>query len=148
MKNEKTHLNSVFFMGWITGLEPATTRSTIWRSTNWTISTIMAGVDRFELSHARVKVLCLTAWRYPNVPTFRLKMWFNSALRTLEMVRQEGFEPPTPALEGRCSIQLSYWRTWAICPFLSFADRRQTSLVNNCSLLRKANNLFPFFLFI
>ena len=26
------------------------------------------------------------------------------------MVRQEGFEPPTPALEGRCSIQLSYWR--------------------------------------
>ena len=26
------------------------------------------------------------------------------------LVRQEGFEPPTPALEGRCSIQLSYWR--------------------------------------
>ena len=25
----------------------------------------MAGVDRFELSRARVKVLCLTAWRYP-----------------------------------------------------------------------------------
>ena len=25
------------------------------------------------------------------------------------MVSQEGFEPPTPALEGRCSIQLSYW---------------------------------------
>jgi len=24
------------------------------------------------------------------------------------LVRQEGFEPPTPALEGRCSIQLSY----------------------------------------
>lgn len=24
-------------------------------------------------------------------------------------VSQEGFEPPTDALEGRCSIQLSYW---------------------------------------
>ena len=26
----------------------------------------------------------------------------------LYMARQEGFEPPTDALEGRCSIQLSY----------------------------------------
>ncbi len=26
----------------------------------------MAGVGRFELPRARVKVLCLTAWRYPN----------------------------------------------------------------------------------
>jgi len=24
------------------------------------------------------------------------------------MVSQEGFEPPTPGLEGPCSIQLSY----------------------------------------
>jgi hypothetical protein len=24
-------------------------------------------------------------------------------------VSQERFEPPTDALEGRCSIQLSYW---------------------------------------
>lgn len=28
---------------------------------------VIAGVDRFELSYAAVKVLCLTAWRYPNV---------------------------------------------------------------------------------
>ena len=25
------------------------------------------------------------------------------------MVSQEGFEPPTHGLEGRCSIQLGYW---------------------------------------
>ena len=29
------------------------------------------------------------------------------------MARQEGFEPSTDALEGHCSIQLSYWRTGA-----------------------------------
>ena len=30
---------------------------------------------------------------------------------------QKGLEPPTPALGGRCSVQLSYWR---ICNFYSF----------------------------
>ena len=27
-----------------------------------------------------------------------------------QMARQEGFEPSTDGLEGRCSVQLSYWR--------------------------------------
>ena len=31
------------------------------------VKAILAGVARFELARARVKVLCLTAWRYPIV---------------------------------------------------------------------------------
>ena len=27
------------------------------------------------------------------------------------LARQEGFEPPAHGLEGRCSVQLSYWRS-------------------------------------
>ena len=30
------------------------------------------------------------------------------------LVIQEGFEPPTHGLEGRCSIQLGYWTIWGL----------------------------------
>ena len=46
------------------------------------------GIKGFEVFYNLLKVTCL------NV-----------------MASQEGFEPPTHALEGRCSIQLSYWDT-------------------------------------
>ena len=35
------------------------------------------------------------------------------------MVFQGGFEPPTPALGGRCSIQLSYWNEISPCGYRS-----------------------------
>ncbi len=61
-------------MGWLTGLEPATTGITIRDSTSWATATI--------------------------------KLW----LHLKKMVRLAGLEPATHALEGRCSIQMSYRR--------------------------------------
>ena len=67
----------------------------------------VVGVARFELANEGVKVPCLTAWRHPN------KIWIRYGGYQYPVVRLKGFEPLTPALEGRCSIQLSYKRIGA-----------------------------------
>ena len=57
----------------------------------------MAGDAGLEPTHARVKVWCLTNLANPQKILVCLK----------------GVEPLTPALEGRCSIQLSYRHKWS-----------------------------------
>ena len=52
----------------------------------------MAGIAGFEPTNTTVKVLCLTDLANP----------------LYNVVSAQGFEPRTHALEGRCSIQLSY----------------------------------------
>ena len=95
----------------------------------------MAGVAGLEPTNAGVKVPCLTAWLHPiagrwlNAPTRIKTGWMmgiepTNAGATIRCVShfttstifnkamcQEGLEPPTLGLEGRCSIQLSYWHT-------------------------------------
>lgn len=57
----------------------------------------LAGDAGLEPTHVAVKVLCLTDLANP-----------------LNVVSAQGFEPRTHALEGRCSIQLSYAPTFVI----------------------------------
>ena len=55
------------------------------------------------------------------------------------MARQEGFEPPTDALEGRCSIQLSYCLNVVLGPGLEpghLAARDFKSLVSTYFTIR------------
>ena len=68
----------------------------------------LAGVAGFEPTNARVKVWCLTAWRHPNIKSlFEIPTFFKCNHLGI-LVHLEGFEPPTFALEGHCSILLSY----------------------------------------
>ena len=56
----------------------------------------LAGDAGLEPTHVAVKVLCLTDLANP----------------LYKVVSAQGFEPRTHALEGRCSIQLSYAPTF------------------------------------
>ncbi len=104
----------------------------------------MAGVAGFEPTNARIKIWCLTTWRYPNVyvifsiyllaqnilifytikmaevvglePTMtRVRVWRLTNLAIPQnMVRPEGFEPPAFRFEVCHSIQLSYRRIYQL----------------------------------
>ncbi len=65
--------------GWVKGLEPSTSRSTIWRAN--------------QLHHTHHINFSLTAEKLMSAG---------------KQACLEGFEPPTHGLEGRCSILLSY----------------------------------------
>ena len=71
----------------------------------------MAARSRFELEHARVKVVCLTAW----LPGNQWRLVQDSNLRpngyqpcalptelTRQMVTSMGFEPMNAAVKGQC----------------------------------------------
>ena len=71
-------------MGWIVGLEPTTSRATIWHSS--------------QLNYIH------------HVRSIRIVHPRGVSLGDAPLARLQGFEPGTYGLEGRCSILLSYRR--------------------------------------
>ena len=89
-------------MGWSTGLEPATTSATNWRSTNWTTVTIIINCIIFNKMERETRV---------ELATFSLEGWRSTNWATpayLSMVGVAGFEPATPCSQGRCATELRY----------------------------------------
>jgi hypothetical protein len=61
------------------------------------------------------------------------------------MVSQERFELPTHALEGRCSIQLSYWDILVSMTFLIIISHhlKVNTLFSKIDLIQGGNNIPP-----
>ena len=85
----------------------------------------MAGDAGLEPTHVAVKVLCLTDLANP----------------LYKVVSAQGFEPRTHALEGRCSIQLSYAPTYIVI-FLERETRFELA-TSTLARLRSTAELFP-----
>ena len=78
------------------GLEPTTSRATIWRSTTELYPPQPACVCRNGILRLRTAISQIARARRTSSDPISARL--------------EGLEPPTHGLEGRCSIQLSYRR--------------------------------------
>ena len=87
---------AIALSGWVLGLEPRASRATIWRAN--------------QLRHTHHKPIAVKL--SPAVLSKRPDLFKCCTGKSMVQTCQKGFEPPTHGLEGRCSIQLSYWHKY------------------------------------
>ena len=73
------------------------------------IDTFISRIDVFDGDDSRLEIFCNAVERKIIRPISEL---LRSPMG--QLARQEGLEPPTLCLEGRCSILLSYWRLYSL----------------------------------